>query len=211
MPRNLIPEKRVERLFDQFAPVTVKYKDIFNFKDYYTALKFWLHEYGWTDGVKGSPKNEWFESYYNERIDPSGAREMRIRWRLNKLAPGNAKLKYHLDMNFHVLALTNTEVIRNGQKIKTNKGECELKISAFIEKLYEKDFEKSTFLKPFKKLFTRRVYNSIVDEKKKELYQEIYIFQNFIKQWLKLKRYLPYEEVKVFHPSQAFPSHQKEK
>jgi hypothetical protein len=211
VPRNLISEKKLDRLFDPFSPITVKYKDIFNFKDYYTALKFWLNEYGWEDGVEDSPKNEWFETYYNERVDPAGSREMRIRWHLTKPAPGNAKLQYHLDMQFHVLALTNTEVIRDGQKIKTNKGECELKINAAIEKKYEDELEKSGILKPFKKLFTNRVYNTILDEKKKELYQEIYIFQNFIKQWLKLKRYLPYEEVKVFHPSQAFPSHQKDK
>jgi hypothetical protein len=45
---------------------------------------------------------------------------------------------------------------------------------------------------------------------KKMLYQEAYELQNFIKQWLKIKRYLPYEEEKSFFPSRAWPSHIKE-
>lgn len=209
MPTKPIPNDKLERIFDEFQPALVKYKDIFDMKEFYTALKLWLEEYGWEDDIPGSPSQEWFEHFYDERIDQKGAKEIWIRWRLAKPSPGSPKLKYYLDMNFHILALSPTEVIKEGQKIKANKGEVELKINAAIEKLYEYEFEEKTFLAPFKKLFTQRVYNKMLDEEKKKLYQEVYIFQNFIKQWFKLKRYLPYEEVKSFSPSYAWPSHQK--
>jgi len=45
--------------------------------------------------------------------------------------------------------------------------------------------------------------------KKKALYRETYELHNFLKQWFKLKRYLPYEEHKNFYPSYAWPSHIK--
>jgi len=48
------------------------------------------------------------------------------------------------------------------------------------------------------------------EQRKKELYQEVYQLQNFLKQWFKLKRYLPYEETKNYSPSYAWPSHLRE-
>ncbi|MFH1395928.1 MAG: hypothetical protein ABIG93_00880 [archaeon] len=210
MPTKQIKEDKLVRVFDPFAPALIKYKDIFDMKEFYTALKLWLIEYSWTDDVDGSPANEWFEHFYDERVDQKGAKEIWIRWRLSKPSPGSPKLKYYMDINFHVLALASTEVIKEGQKIKANKGEVELKMSGSIEKLYEYEFEKSKFLGPFKKLFSQRVYDHMLEEEKKKLYQEIYIFQNFIKQWFKLKRFLPYEEIKSFSPSYAWPSHQKD-
>ena len=208
MPTKKAPSDRLIQIFDTFSPATVKYKDIFDMKEFYTALKFWLHEYGWTDDFKNSPSNEWFEKYYSERHTGS-VKEVRIWWRLAKQAPGSTKLKYYIDMNFHCIALGSAEIIRDGQKIKTNKAEVELKIFGSIEKLYEKEFEEDKLLGMIKSFFTKRIYDGYLSESKKELYQEIYVLQNFIKQWFKLKRYLPYEEAKSFHPSQAWPSHLK--
>ena len=49
-----------------------------------------------------------------------------------------------------------------------------------------------------------------LEKRTKELYQEAYELQNFLKQWFKLKRYLPYEDTKSFFSSQAWPSHIRE-
>ena len=103
-----------------------------------------------------------------------------------------------------------TEVVVKGRKIKTNKGEVEMGIRAFIEKNYESKFDENKFLSQVKEIFTNRIYKKNLEQRKKELYQEVYAFNNFIKQWFKLKRYLPYEEIKGFFPSQAWPSHLKE-
>ena len=55
-----------------------------------------------------------------------------------------------------------------------------------------------------------RFLSKELEDHRKELYREAYIMQNFMKQWFKLKRYLPYEESKSFFPSYAWPSHKKE-
>ena len=215
MPTEKIEKEHLERIFNQFTPVKVKYKDIFDMKEFYTALYYWLMEYGWSDsnGTKEgkSPGKERFETLYNEKISPDGkAKEHFIRWRLKKMAPDTNKMRYYIDINFHTIALTSAEVVRDGQKIKANKGEVEITIHAFIEKIYETELGEHKLLKYFKDLFIKRIYKQEFETRKKELYQEIYVLQNFIKQWFKLKRYLPYEETKSFFPSYAWPSHIRE-
>jgi len=202
-------KKGMISLFPEFSPMRVKYKDIFDMKAFYEALHEWLLEHGWGNVEDDLQVDSW-ERFYGERTGRSGAKEIWIWWRPKKPAP-DAPLTYYLDFNFHCLALTTTELVKEGQKMKLNKGEVELTIKAYIEKNYESDFEKSSFLKQILDLFNRRIYRRVLEERKKEFYQETYVLQNFIKQWFKLKRYLPYEETKPFFPSVAYPSHLKEK
>ena len=133
---------------------------------------------------------------------------MDILWRMWRPAPNSNWLRQHMDFKFKVLGTTATEVIRDGQKFKAHKGEVSIEVNAGIEKLYIPAFEQHPILKPFLQIFDKRVYE--IQEKEKELYQEVYVLMNFIKQWFKLKRYLPYEESKSFFPSQAWPSHHRE-
>ena len=193
--------------------VKVKFKDIFNLKEFYVALHEWLSEYGWHAHAlskSGSLKadGDKYEIYYREKVSGSGAKEMDILWRMWRGAPHSKWLRQHLDFKFKVIGLTGTEVIRDGQKFKAHKGEVEITVSAGIEKLYIPAFEKHSILKYFLQIFDKRVYE--MQEKEKELYQEVYVLMNFIKQWFKLKRYLPYEESKSFFPSQAWPSHHRD-
>lgn len=199
-------KKGLISIFPPHSPLRVKYKDIFDLKEFYDALHEWLLEYGWGDNEENT---EHWETHYGERIGQSGAKEMWIRWRVKKNAEG-APLVYHLDFDFHCLGIINTEVVKEGRKIKTNKGEVDMDINAYIERTYEKGLQENSLLKQFLTLFNRRVYSGTLEQRKKELYQEVYVLQNFIKQWFKLKRYLPYEETKGFFPSYAWPSHLKE-
>ncbi len=202
-----MPYKKVkgESIFPN-APIRIKYKDVFEFKPFYESLHEWLQHYGWTD--VDDKKDHW-ETIYAERIDRNGGKEIWISWRTFRNAEG-APFRYYLDFNFHLLGITTTEVVKEGMKLKVNKGEMELHINAVIEKTYEEDLEKIPIIGKFKDLFNKRVYRQEYEERKKELYQETYVLQNFIKQWFKLKRYLPYEESKSFFPSMAWPSHLKE-
>jgi hypothetical protein len=193
-------------IFPKSGHIRLKYKDIFDMKEFYCAIYEWLEENAWADAAGNS--NHW-ETFYKERVGQGGAKEIWIQWRPSRAAEG-APLTYYLDFNFHCVALMKTEVIKEGRKMKVNKGEVELVIKAFIEKNYERDFKSDSILKHILKLFNNRIYNKTIEQRRKELYQETYALQNFIKQWLKLKRYLPYEESKNFFPSYAWPSHLKE-
>ncbi len=208
MPHKEINKDYLHRVFNQFAPVKLKYKDIFDMKEFYSALFYWLKEYGWQDG-EGSVSQERFETLYSEKVT-GDVMEHWIRWRINKQPEGTSRMHYYLDINFHTLALGKAEIIRNGKKIKANKGEVEVVMHAFIEKKYLEELENDNILKHFKNIFSKRVYKKEFEAREKELYQEVYVLQNFIKQWFKLKRYLPYEEAKSWFPSHSWPSHHKE-
>ncbi len=204
MPAKKLPDTSLVKVVSQ---MTVKYKDIFDMKAFYEALYEWFKEHEWKD--LDDNFDHW-ETYYGERIDAKGAREIWIMWRLYKEPKDSAMLRYHLDLDFHCIGLIATEIVREGVKIAVNKGEVNLMTNAFIEKLYEQKFSKNPVLRLFTELFTKRIYRKELKQREKELYQETYALQNFMKQWFKLKRYLPYEEVKSFFPSYAWPSHLKE-
>ncbi len=205
MPLKEIPRDRKIEIFPTFSPMRIKYKDIIDLKAFYESLHEWLLEHDWHDGQKA----DYWETYYGERITQGNLRELWIQWRLQKDASG-APLRYYLDFNWHGIAITNAEVVKEGRKINVNKGEIEIIIKAFIEENYKEMMDKSPLLKPIKQIFSKRVYKNMVDQHRKELYQETYELQNWMKQWMKLKRYLPYEETKGFFTSQAWPSHLKE-
>lgn len=218
MPAKLIDKNSLVHVVQYMR---VKYKDIFDMKAFYEALYEWFKEYEWGDAddsldEKGNRLNpnvapsEHWETYYGERVDAKGLREMWIQWRLFKDPKDAPFLRYYLDVDFHCLGLQfGVEVIKEGVKLSVNRGEVELTINSYIEKRYEAEFEKS-LLRHFTELFTKRIYRKELKAREKELYQETYALQNFIKQWFKMKRYLPYEEVKNFMPSYAWPSHVKE-
>ncbi|MDP3698319.1 MAG: hypothetical protein Q8R47_01900 [Nanoarchaeota archaeon] len=202
-------------IFPEFSPLKVKYKDVFDLKAFYEELWEWCKEHGWKDWETDL---DTFERFYGERITTGGVKEIWIRWRAWKPAEGTPSIKqngkevgyltYYLDIDFHVLGLGSAEIVKDGKKIKADKGEIEISIKPFIEKNYEYEFEKHSILRHFLDLFTGRVYMVKLEERRKELYREAYVMQTFIKQWFKLKTYLPYVQGENFFPSKAWPSHQ---
>ena len=203
-----MPKKEVKGKLIPIPSLKIKYKDIFDFKEFYKVLREWCLEYEWIDFETAKDGDDKWESYYGERVSADGAKEIFIWWRLFKPAKDTRYLNYFLDMDFHIIGLMPTEVIKDGMKIKTQKGEIELKIRGYVQLKYMSKFEEHAVLKHLEKIFTKRIYTTHT-EHEKELYQEIHALYNFIKQWFKLKRYLPYEETKSFFPSKAWPSHQK--
>lgn len=200
-------KKGLISIFPEFMPPRVKYKDVFDMKAFYEfCLREWLLENEWGDPA--GDLDHW-ETLYSERIGRDGAKEIWIQWRPMKKAK-DGKFTYYLDFNFHILGLISMEVVKEGMKIKTNKGEMELIIKAFIEKNYAQEFEKNWLMKTALPLFESRIYKKEIEVRKKELYQEVQALLSVIKQWFKMKRYLPYEESKTFFTSQAWPSHTKE-
>jgi hypothetical protein len=199
MPHFKIPGDRLITLPD----LRVKYKDIFDLREFYIALREWLtdHEY-----IDFEDKTEHWETQYGEN-NQDGVKEMWIWWRTHKVPKHGAYMTWYLDFDWHNIAIQPAEIVRDGIKVKCNKGEVEIYIKPYLELNFVKDFQKHWFLKYFTKLFKNRIYHTQIEKRRKELYQETYELQHFMKQWLKLKRYLPYEEVKGFYPSFAWPSH----
>ena len=208
MPKKPIPGDRKIPL----PVMKIKYKDIFDIKEFYLALREWVVDHGWKDE---EDETDHMESYYGEITRGAGVKEIFFWWRLFKPAEGSAKAKkghkinFYMDIDVHAIGLTDTEVIKDGAKIKVQKGEINMEISSLVDKAYEAEFT-SGILKELKHFFSTKVYKRQLDQRKKELYQEVYALNNYIKQWFKLRRYLPFEEKGEFFKSYAWPSHLKE-
>lgn len=198
----------------QAAHFTIKFRDIFSLKGLYVALHEWFLEYEWSSAdSKGDVPDgkDYWETLYLEKEGQKGDKEMWWWWRLQKLPTGNSYYKYHIDMDFHIVYMLPTEVVRDGKKFKANKGEVEIKLWAYLEFDYQNQWSKHPILKMFNLSFPKRIYkNEIYESHKLELYRESYILQNYIKKWFKLKTFLPYEEITPFHPPETYPEWKKE-
>ncbi len=202
MPRYDLGDAGIE-----VARIKLKYKDVLDFGEFYTALYYWVMQHDWSDEESGM---EFFETYYGEKVNQSGAKEIWARWRLTRDAEDGKYFKFYLDIDIHCLGLAPIEIVKDGRKIKTMKGEVEISIVGNLCQKFVSEFAKNDILKHFSSVFTKKIYKSTIDARTKQLYHEVYELQHFIKQWLKLKRYNPYVETKAFYPSQAYPSFGKD-
>ena len=208
-----MPVQKIENAV-QATHFTIKFRDIFNLKEFYDALHEWFLEYEWgsveSDGLTFEER-DWWETLYLEKEGAGGDKEMWWWWRLQKLPTDNSYYKYHIDMDFHILYILPAEVVRDGKKLKVNKGEVEIKLWAYLEFDYNGLWSKHPILKMFNKVFPKRIFkNEIYEMHKLELYREAYILENYIKKWFKLKTFLPYEEITPFHPPMTYPEWRKE-
>ena len=202
MPKYDLGEGGVE-----IVKIKLKYKDVLDFDEFYTALYYWVMQHEWRDEDSG---DEFFESYYGEKVNQGGAKEIWIRWRPTREPDDGKFFKYFLDIDIHCIGLSAVEIVKDGRKIKAMKGEVEIVIAGYMLQKFISEFAKHDILKHFSSVFTKKIYKSNIDARGKQLYHEIYELQHFIKQWLKLKRYNPYVETRAFYPSQAYPSFGKD-
>lgn len=214
MPAKPIPKSRLIRVVPGEGgqgDLRIKFRDVFELKLFYKAMRQWAGEYQWGDyesGRKGK-LSEFYERLYREIVYQNGSKYIEIRWRLFKKAPGAPYLNYHFDIDYKLVGIKTKEVVKDGKKLKLDSGEIELKFNAFIELEFLKDFERHSFLNYIKELFMKRIYARTIHQRERELYQEVYGCLRFIKEWLKLRRYLPYEESETFFPSYAIMGHEK--
>jgi len=122
-PEAKTPQEALSKYNDQCILVCkyrVKWKDIFDAKQFYTTMYEWLQEYGWESHEGCAPNKEDFESLYFQKEGGTGDKELWIRWRPYKFPHENSYYKFHLDLDYHYLYLLKTEVMHEGKKFKKN-------------------------------------------------------------------------------------------
>ena len=100
----------------------VKYNGIFDLPDLYRKMKFWLEWNGY-----GPEKG--MEKQYTERIKPNG-KQIEIKW----VATDEASSYVHkvLEVTFLVIGLESIEIEKEGKKIKTKKGDVEMRFTGYL-------------------------------------------------------------------------------
>ncbi len=98
------------------------YSGVFSFKYIYYILREWFMD----NGYANPKESEFKEDLYSQR-DAGGVKEIWVRWRLRKETGDYYINAYEIDMIMHGLALSETEVLVGGKKMKMDKGEVEFK------------------------------------------------------------------------------------
>jgi hypothetical protein len=183
------------------AKFNIENEETFHLKNLYKLIHDWLDEEGFKDiyGERGSDGNP--EIFYLERILGTGVKEHRIRWRALRNPRDSGYYRYFLKVDFTTLNMKSIEVMHQGYKMKTDRGDCIIDIEAWLQLDFRDEWKKHPLLKSFDKMFRNRVYKEQIESHKVDLYKTVYRLQNTIKQYLKLRTL--YEMPKPFHPEKG--------
>jgi len=151
----------------------VENEDTFHMKNLYKLIHDWLDEEGFVDvyGERGGDSNP--ELFYLERIGGSGSKEHRIRWRCLKTPNSSAYYRYFLKIDFTTINMKSIEVMHQGYKMKTDRGDVIINIEAWLQLDYENKWDETPFLKNkvIQNLFRNRIYKEQIESHKIDLYK----------------------------------------
>jgi hypothetical protein len=130
----------------------VKYKGIFNFKDFYEFCHGWLVE------EKGF---ELIEKEYSEKLN-GPVKNIDVKWQATKKITDY--FKFEVNIEFKILAMSEVEINQGGAKIKTNKGEVSLKVKGVLIRDYDGKFESSARMKLWRGIYEKWIIASRIDQ-----------------------------------------------
>ncbi len=141
-----MPEK------DKIYSSKVKYSGVFNFSEFYKFCHEWLSaELGFDVA----------EEQYVEKIK-GDQKDIEFKWKGSKEVTDY--FKFEIGMDFRILGLEKVEVVQNNAKIKTNKGNVEVKCSGTLIRDYQSKFETNAFQKFLRGIYEKWVISSRVGD-----------------------------------------------
>ncbi|MBN2142079.1 hypothetical protein JW711_01995 [Candidatus Woesearchaeota archaeon] len=176
----------------------IEHEDVFHLKNLYKRIYDWMVEEGWA-ATDGGDKN--YETLYWERERPGGIKEHHIWWRAWMTPQGNSYYRYFLKLDYQTLVMKKSEVMSQGMKFSTNKGDVIIRIEAWLQLDYQNKWGKS-FLGRWDQWFRKRYYLDNVLKYKQDLYSDIYRLHTMIKQYLQLKP-IKADWGRPFHPTRG--------
>jgi hypothetical protein len=164
-----MPEK------DTIFSTKMKSTGVFTFSDFYQFCYDWL-----TD------ETQLFitEDKYKEKIT-GDVKGIEIEW--TGIRKVTDYFKFEIKINFRVLGLQDIEVVRNGVKVKTNKGAVEMKIKGILVRDYQGKFEKTALQKFMRAIYEKWVIPSRIEEYEDKLAGDCDEFLSQAKAWLDLE------------------------
>lgn len=183
------------------ADFSIVYKDVFSWEWLYKMIHFWLIDEGYNSPQGG---DKWKEDNFVQRVAPHG-KEVWVWWRTEKDSP-NKYVKLKLYVEYHVLGLSDTEIMHEGNKIKVQKGEVEVFIKGFIERDTRGINQMSIFKKSpmLTNWFEKRFYQKEYKQEEARIYNDCYRLQHAVKQYFDIKGWLGEYEGKPFIPKKGF-------
>ena len=137
----------------------IRQKGIFDFKEFYRFCYMWLVD-----------KEYWvIEKNYTERINPNG-KEVEIEWDASRKISDYFRFK--LKVAWRILGMKDVQVEKEGDKIDMNKGDAEIRLTAYIEKDYESRWESNAFFKFLRGAYDRYIIRGRIDQYEDKIFEE---------------------------------------
>ena len=203
MAWELLKSVYTDKKLIKVTQLRVKNKDVFLLQALYNTMHDWLVDAGW--GSSNNPK--FGEKFFRKVEHASGAKDFRIQWRLQKVV--NSYIRYAIDIDFNILGVTDVEVIHQGKKIKSNKCDCDINMVIRMEYDYGGDWSKHWLLKHMAKVFPKRIYWNEFEQHRKNAYWEAYKFQETIKDFWKMKRWIAEPEQSSYERPLGLPDYEE--
>jgi hypothetical protein len=161
---------------DKIYATKVKHVGLFNLKEFYKFCYDWLmDEFG---------LNVFAEEKYAEQIS-GDAKKVEFKWKgLKKVTD---YFRFDIKVEFRVLGMTNVEMMKDGKKISTNKGNIEMKVGGFLVKDYQGKFDKDSFRKFLRSIYDKWVIPSRIDQMEDKLAGDCDEFVTQVKAYLDLE------------------------
>lgn len=193
-----------KKLIPAMDQIIVNFKnEPFQLDELYKLMREFLVEENW-EGERGSVRNDtnFPEDYYLQKVNPQLGREIWWRWRLLKSPfPGKTKFwRFLLDIDAHALWIKPVEIVIKDKKVKAEVGEIEIQFNAFLQYDANGTWQKSSWLSPFLDLWAKRIKRDERIQLTKALRDEVYKFQELVKNFFSLQTYLPEKEFEAFYP-----------
>ena len=161
--------------YDKVYDEKVKFSGIFDFKELYRIAYNWL-----TDS------EFWIEERkYAEKINPNG-KEITIMWYARRKISDYFRFQFKIEWT--ILRMTSVEITdEDGNKLRMNKGDLELKITAIIEKDYENRWEANAFFKFIRGSYDRFVVRNRIEKYEDKIVEELIDYVATLKSFLNIE------------------------
>ncbi len=176
---------------------SLTYKDVFSYERLIAMILDWLQTEGYVQDDK------YMESYYMEKRTASG-REILFWWN-GKKEGTNKYFERVIKLDFKTSGLNKVELIKEGQKIKAEKGELTISMNGLL--LYGEDTEafktnEKSLMKQLTKIFESKIYADKIGEENKKFAEDLETLRLAIKQYLDTKGFI--QDFKSFHPQYPY-------
>jgi len=173
--------------------IMARYKATAIYKPLYEMLHEWFLEYGYADYAGSDSHDSYMETLYSIEENPGGDL-INIWWRLKKKT-SNSRITYHLNLEYLGIAVNDVEVAFKDKKMKAQKGELNMFITAWVELDYSDRWDNSSIMKLFLDFFRKRVWKNEMEMHKKLLYEEASKLQGIIKKYFDLYQFIPEKDL----------------
>ena len=152
----------------------LKHKGFFSYSDLYNFCYNWLKDEGFSVS----------EDEYTEKIAGNG-KEIIIKWKATKKV--SDYIKNEIKAEWHILGLTDAEVMIGEKKEKTNKGEVKITVAANLKKDYESKWDTSPTMRFLRDVYDRYIIRESVKKYEDRLEDKAQDFVEDTKSFLNLE------------------------